>query len=919
VDWLYQVEVPIPSGSLGFHENLKAVQKWQLEAVNLLCSFCFEREEWRADWPSSSAMAEKAVRRYESRYLELAAKVPEFMVWALLRDGAASRHAIRQANDEVLAAVDGNSMALSRLEALLVMLCGDVRRKPRGLAEAVRGSAVSALDEPIVPRGGGELDHGQEIVFPTVKEIYVEPKYRLVRFSKETLVSDERWWNDQRVDSDLDLMLAAHFASPESTRLPLLVLGHPGAGKSLLTKVLAARLPAISYTTVRVPLRRVTADAPIFRQIQQALDLATNGRVEWHALSEQTADTMRVILLDGLDELLQASEQNRTAFLHEVAEFQLTEATQNRPVAVVVTSRTVVADRVDVPVGIPVVKLDDFDSGQIERWRRAWNRANAASARMGKVRELGADAVAASGDLKGQPLLLLMVALYAADPSLPPIEANMSRATLYQRLLENFARRESAKSLATPGQEPDEMVRDRLRRLSIAALGMFNRGRQDVTDAELGDDLAAFGLTSPGTTRNAEDGRVLVTRFFFIYTAQSLVGNDRTYRSYEFLHATLGEYLVAREVVETLCDTAESIVSRRGLRDPDDDLLFALLSHQCLATRLSILTFAGEMLNELGEQDRAGIMRVLDTMIARCRRRHSSEKYRQYQPASNDTVESIAVYSANLFLLRLFHTGRVALVNIWPPAERDMWRSTLSLWRSGLDTDAWSSMLTVLSREDGEILFQNSSELSANLIEPSLANDVEHMNLLKMGEAIRYNSDYYWKQLDRRFAARTEEELDRWLFQAAFLAIPDIDPKRLRVLLQAVRGHHSYRPKVLGMLLKQRNHLLSYDVIRAIVDALVGPSADPYALMAAIIAQPQLLRDVQGLDKAEIYSQSAGIALLIASAGDKRTRFVELGKLFSEIEMRRDVKENDMTNMARALIDGYQVASSTSRERSGWQ
>jgi hypothetical protein len=49
------------------------------------------------------------------------------------------------------------------------------------------------------------------------------------------------------------------------------VLGQPGAGKSLLARVLAPRMPPNDVLTVRVPLREVLADAVLQTQIEQAL------------------------------------------------------------------------------------------------------------------------------------------------------------------------------------------------------------------------------------------------------------------------------------------------------------------------------------------------------------------------------------------------------------------------------------------------------------------------------------------------------------------------------------------------------------------------------------------------------------------------------------------------------------------------
>ena len=97
---------------------------------------------------------------------------------------------------------------------------------------------------------------------------------------------------------------------------------------------------------------QVGANAPIGHQIQQALDEATNERVKWADLSDQSIGTTRVVLLDGLDELLQASSSDRSGYLQEVADFQDAEAESERPLVVIVTSRIMVVDRVDVRRGL---------------------------------------------------------------------------------------------------------------------------------------------------------------------------------------------------------------------------------------------------------------------------------------------------------------------------------------------------------------------------------------------------------------------------------------------------------------------------------------------------------------------------------------------------------------------------------------
>ncbi|MFD9464234.1 hypothetical protein [Streptomyces sp. NPDC060027] len=46
-------------------------------------------------------------------------------------------------------------------------------------------------------------------------------------------------------------------------RAPLIVLGQPGSGKSVLTQVLAARLPPADFLVVCVVLREVAADTDL--------------------------------------------------------------------------------------------------------------------------------------------------------------------------------------------------------------------------------------------------------------------------------------------------------------------------------------------------------------------------------------------------------------------------------------------------------------------------------------------------------------------------------------------------------------------------------------------------------------------------------------------------------------------------------
>jgi hypothetical protein len=88
-------------------------------------------------------------------------------------------------------------------------------------------------------------------------------------------------------------------------------------------------------------------------------------------------------------------------------------------------------------------------------------------------------------------LLLMMLALYDADGNLLQKQSGQIRqAELYEQLLDKFVRREIAK--LSPGLSEEELqqaVTLELTQLAIAALAMFNRGRQYATEEELDADL----------------------------------------------------------------------------------------------------------------------------------------------------------------------------------------------------------------------------------------------------------------------------------------------------------------------------------------------------------------------------------------------------------------------------------------------
>ena len=83
-------------------------------------------------------------------------------------------------------------------------------------------------------------------------------------------------WDKLPTQHDMDKFFVKYLYSPDSIDYPLVIIGHPGSGKSLLTKVLAAQLMSDSYTVIRIPLREVDADADIDVLVEDQVKKLTN-------------------------------------------------------------------------------------------------------------------------------------------------------------------------------------------------------------------------------------------------------------------------------------------------------------------------------------------------------------------------------------------------------------------------------------------------------------------------------------------------------------------------------------------------------------------------------------------------------------------------------------------------------------------
>jgi hypothetical protein len=604
-----------------------------------------------------------SIEHYEDSVRRLSLDVPEFAIWMRHMEDRATARGLETLEKALLGVTSGH----------------DPVRRRAALAAAYRAE----LARPILAGATGDL------VMPTLAEAYLDPPFRVKQAGPGAKPGVESWW-DTAPRNDLAEFLAVYLTTPQSADAPLVLLGQPGAGKSSLTRILAARLPAADFLVVRVALREVRAEAEIQDQIEQALRTTIGETVEWAALAESSDGAMPVVLLDGFDELLQATGVHQSDYLRRVAAFQEREAVLGRPVAVIVTSRIAVADRAALPPGSLAVRLESFDEPRIERWLATWNAANTG--------RLTVEALRPYLHLAVEPLLLLMLTLYdAAGNSLDDERVDVGR--LYERLLREFAAREVRRvHEAQPDEALPRLIEEELHRLSVVALAMFHRGRQWVTVAELDSDLAGLGLRSSVTPRPdgfrtpITAGQEMVGRFFFIQRAQA-IQDDQLLQTYEFLHATFGEYLVARLVVQAVRDAAaRSNAGTLQLGQPaDDGLVQSLLAFTPLSARATVLPFIAGLVDPT----------LRPWLLDRLRTAVTTPTYApgRYQPVDRRADFWMSTYSFNLLLLTLACGSSVRASELFQYAKDPAgWLRNMALqWQAAVPSGMWLDALRTMT------------------------------------------------------------------------------------------------------------------------------------------------------------------------------------------------------------------------------
>lgn len=730
---LLEHEIALPNPAREFSQYKEELKKFY-EALNIeFIKFFEECSFWKEITVSADSidgaqkkfflnllekLPENALCTYEKQYFELSKEFPEFAVWA-----NHAEHVRMETQLDI-----GFQNIAKEMEQLRKCLSGRENETAETLShyqKKYENYVKTAVIE------GKENDFAGDIIFPAKKEIFVPQSFQALTYHGALQLEKSDAWKGAFLGEDIGRYIRSVLQHPKYGEFPMLILGLPGAGKTLLCHMLAAQILSAEYYVIIIRLRDAIAENTIIKQIDAQIERDFGDDCTWNDLRRNIKDKPFLLIFDGYDELLQASGKTHSDYLNKIAEFQADHRSYyHSMVRCIVTSRETLIDKAAIPAGCPVLRLCEFDEERIGAWCRIWNQANEQYfvnhyvdrleiASAGKVRELA-----------GQPLLLLMLALYEMNGNRLQEQGDISRAKLYDKLIQDFVIREKekdAKFRQLPQKKKDEEVRKGFHYLGMAALGMYNRKQLYIRTTDLNRDMN-FLTKEDGFAIDAEEnaleaGEKLVGSFFFIHSSKSTAkknGRDTQTAAYEFLHNTFGEFLTAHFILEL----AFGLIQRQ-LRDEDLDENFIWtetlkkkwhisLAYTPLFTRPVVLHMIHEMSDIMARErgiDSEKVQEALDILfrheIGQIIKGNAFSKIDSTLKMQGNPLEHpelmlhMAAYSMNLVLLRVtICSDSVDFTESLGTAED--WRKLTHMWRYAFSEEELVGMSCLLGLERTE-------------------------------------------------------------------------------------------------------------------------------------------------------------------------------------------------------------------------
>ena len=510
---------------------------------------------------------EKALNIYTAQLVDLMSSFDDFSAYIQLREFKS----LRNKSEKLQLSYDVGLKSLANLiksisktqkEEEIEKICEDLKKYYKKEIEKPIASNGKNSDDELAGGVTTEDEHG-DLTFPSIVDAYISQAYKCLRYTDSISLENPRVWEDLPLKENIGDFFVNYLSLPQSVEYPLIVLGLPGSGKSILTKILSSQLMNSAYTVVRIPLRDIDASNDIHVIISEQIAKFIQRPLKdgYAGFAENFANNPLFIIFDGYDELLQVKGDIFNGYISKIHEFQKAQSGLGRPVRVMITSRKQLIDKVKIPKNSVIVNLEAFDQQRRNAWIKIWNKYNNDYFVRNHIKPFSLkdekDLSKNVKELAEQPLLLLMLALFDSyGNALESIGDNMSRTHLYDELLRRICRREANKLYTHTQGDIDSFVEKyvegEMSRLGVVAIGMFNRKQLHIHTKDLLSDLHTYEIKNEWGEK-PQEADTLIRSFFFVH--KSAADNENETKkdyAYEFLHNTFGEFLTADFILNYL-------------------------------------------------------------------------------------------------------------------------------------------------------------------------------------------------------------------------------------------------------------------------------------------------------------------------------------------------------------------------------
>ncbi len=576
----------------------------RLEAFIADLSFLEEasEEEIRTLETRLKELPQKALNTFKGEYINLCAHFGEFAVFLELEKEKEKNIQIEPQLAKTIDLINNldekTDGEFQKITAIMLSL-GEIQREKevKEITDHIKNVYKKAITRPII-----ESDDKDHLIYPSIEKAFVPQHYKILEYTSGDIHLElEKQWEKYASQTNMLDFWIKYLIDPQNISRPILILGDPGGGKSLLTEMISASICSDAELVVRIPLRDYCdqigekgIEKIICQQIEKDGDSAKPiHKFKWITGSDASRPT--TIIFDGYDEIQQATGLAYPKLLETISEFQDDCREENRPVRVVITSRRTLIDKAIIPIGTLVMKLLPFEPHQQDIWIKKWNKDNHDQLSKANLKDFKLPKGNKDIDaLAKQPLLLLMLAMFDADfdsgknalqVALIEQEKKFNRTRLYNEIIRRFIRRELLKG--KKGKSPDfdeadsayqlEQIDIEMEKLGIAALGMFVREKLSITISELKDDFRK--LKAKTTRYEAEKAldteEIFLGSFFFIHdsrkteketpkSAANIAQHDKD-ASFVFLHKTFYEFLTADYILGKIFDHVIVLAGMKGI------------------------------------------------------------------------------------------------------------------------------------------------------------------------------------------------------------------------------------------------------------------------------------------------------------------------------------------------------------------